>query len=256
MEAISDYDLFEPLVYLQEYYADIGAENRALFRFLTGALRDVPAGATMLDFGGGPTLYAAIAAAPHVSAMHLTDYSEANLSEVRRWLAADPHAFDWRDITRAILRLEGLPAGPADVAAREALTRQRVTRVSRCDAKALCPLEEAAAAYDLLVTNFCLEAAAGDLDEWRRCMCAVLAYLRPGGRLVLSAVRGAASYPVGHRSFLAVRLFDRDLAALLGDLGFLRDTMAISSEPADRPGRPYEGIMLATAVKGPGEARS
>ncbi len=122
--------------------------------------------------------------------MHLTDYSEANLSEVRRWLAADPHAFDWRDITRAILRLEGLPAGPADVAAREALTRQRVTRVSRCDAKALCPLEEAAAAYDLLVTNFCLEAAAGDLDEWRRCMCAVLAYLRPGGRLVLSAVRG------------------------------------------------------------------
>lgn len=249
MDPIHDYAQFAPLAYLREYYATVSAENVALLRFLVGAIRQTPPGARTLDFGNGPTLYAALAACARAGEIHLADYSPANVGATRAWLRGDADAFDWSAFTRAILQDEGVASDEAAIAARHALARQRIQRVMACDAYAPYPLAEPGQSYDLVMTNFCAEAAATDAATWRTCMTHVLALLRPGGRAIVSAVMGADSYAVGSTAFLAVRLYPADLRAMLVAEGVQPATIELSSVPADGPERHYAGLMFATGLK-------
>jgi len=248
-DVTQDYAAFDPHAYLLEYYADIGPENQALLRFLVRAFRDLPAESLTLDFGGGPALYASIVASGWVREIHFADYFETNLREVARWLDGGAGAFDWSDFVRATLELEGRDTSPHGIAARQAQVRARVTKLVHCDAKQACPLDEKGPLYDVLMSNFCVEAAASSLAEWWDCTANLTSLLKPGGRLVLSAIKGAESYGIGDRRFLAVRLEEADLTTALMGLGFDPDTIAIETVPADRPDRQYEALMFVTATK-------
>lgn len=245
-----DYAVFDPHAYLQEYYADIGPENDALLRFLARAYAGVPADSIVLDLGGGPTLYACIVAAGRVREIHLADYSAANLEEVRRWLRHDPRAFDWRPFIRATLAIEGKGTSEREVAAREARVREIVTHLLPCDVKHPCPLGESGRCYDVVMSNFCAEAAAADRAEWQVCMANIASLVKPGGRLILSAIKGAKSYGAGDATFAAVYLTEEDLLHMLGDAGFPRSVI-LETTPADRPERHYTALMFTTATKLP-----
>ena len=249
MNTTNDYAAFGVHAYLQEYYADVGPENLALLQFLVDALRTVDENGVMLDFGGGPTLYSLIAAAPKMREIHFSDYSEPNREEVLRWLHRDRRAFDWHAFTRTILELEGNDPSPPSVLMREEMARGRVTRVLHCDAHAPCPVDEGVPGYDLLTTHFCAEAAANDRTQWRQCMQNITSLLKPGGRLIVSAVKGADSYAVGDTTFFAVNILESDLVQVLQENGFAGSDIAIDSVPADRPERHYQGLMFAAATK-------
>jgi len=249
MQVTCDYTAFDTRAYLEEYYADVGPENLALLRFLVNVLRSAPESSLVLDFGGGPTLYCAIAAATRAREIHLADYAAANLEQVQRWIDGDPAAFEWHAFTRTILELEGRDASLATVLEREAQTRKCVTRVMHCDAHASCPIEDSGRQYDVLTTLFCAEAAAGDRTQWRQCMRNITSLLRPGGQIVLAAVKGANSYAVGQSAFFAVNLWEDDLIEMLVEMGFVRESIVVDSVPADRPDRHYQGLMFASAVK-------
>jgi len=244
----NDYTAFNPLAYLREYYTEVSPENVALLRFLVRALASVPPDSLILDFGGGPTLYAELAAAPYARELHFAEYQPANLEMVRRWLRGEVGIFDWSAFTRAILEFEGREPSAQAIAAREALVRKRLTRLMLCNAYADCPLEESRL-YDVVITNFCAEAAANDYAQWRACMAHILSLLRPGGRVILSAVMGADSYPVGDHEFLAVRLYPEDMHRMLVEEGFDLASIAMDTVGADGPERHYEGLMFATALK-------
>ncbi|MBC7234391.1 MAG: methyltransferase domain-containing protein [Chloroflexi bacterium] len=253
MSVQSDYNGFDPRSYLQEYYADVGPENLALLRFLVRAFRQIPPDSLTLDFGGGPTLYASLVAAGRVREIHLADYSPANLKQVRLWLGQASEAFDWTPFVRAILELEGLAPTLQAVANREAQTRRAITCVMPCDAKAAHPLGEGSPLYDVVMTNFCLEAAAQNKEEWQRCLANVVSLLRPGGYLLLSAIKGACAYHVGSATFGAVPLDEDDLRETLMACGLAADTIAIESVPADRSERIYTGLMFVSARRHGGE---
>jgi hypothetical protein len=248
---VVDWSRFDPRAYLDEYYRDLGAENLALLRFHAEVFRELPRGAVLLDFGGGPTLYPVISAAPRVSEIHFTDYLEANLAEVRRWLAAEPGAFDWNGFIRAALEIErGEPGAPADVERRAALIRSRVTHLARCDASRTPPLDYSHLPYDVVLSNFCAESATADHAQWQSFVFNIASLLRPGGWLVLSALKGATHYSVGASCFPAVDIAEDDLAELLEECGFPRKQLELRSVPADRPTRDYQGLILALAQKG------
>jgi hypothetical protein len=249
MDVTNDYTTFDPQAYLQEYYADVGAENLALLRFLVKAFRDVPAHSLTLDFGGGPTLYGAIVAAGRVDEIHLADYHESNVAAVLKWLDRDPSAFDWRPFVETTLQLEGKDASPGSVELREERTRRCVTHLMLCNARSSCPIDGVRQRYDVLMTNFCAEAAADDQAQWEQCMGNIVSLLRPGGRIILSAVKGACSYGVGDKAFLAVNILEHDLRCVLLETGFAKESIVIESVPADRPDRHYQGLMFATATQ-------
>ncbi len=247
-----DWAEFDPTAYLDEYYGDIGSENLELLRFLADAYRDVPVGGRMLDFGGGPTIYPLISAVGRIREIHFSDYLEANLGEVRKWIANDPRAFDWDEFIAQALEIEsGRPATPQDVSERATEIRECVTLLTRCDASRQPPIEGAHEPYDILLTNFCAESATSDHWQWQSFMVNILSQLKPGGRLIMSALKGATRYSVGARSFPAVSIREDDLVEVLEETGFSAKSIEIRSVPADRPTRDYEGLMLAVAQKEP-----
>jgi hypothetical protein len=246
---IRDWSRFNPKDYLREYYSDLGAENQALLRFFADAYRDVPSDAVLLDFGGGPTIYPLIAAAARVKEIHFSDYLEANLQEVRNWIRRDPSAFDWQPFVRTSLQLEtGRQCSGADIARREQEIRGRITKLMRCDASRR-PAIDLPADYDLIVTNFCAESAARNHIQWRSFLRNITALLRPGGRLLLSALKGATCYSVGTKVFSAVNIDEADLLEVLVESSFPRKGIAFETVPADRPSRTYAGMILSVARK-------
>ncbi len=247
----TDWTQFDPAAYLNEYYADVRAENRALLRFLLEAYRDLPPGGVMLDFGGGPTVYPLISAVPYVEEIHFSDLLEANLNEVRRWLALDPKAFDWRDFVRQALEMEtGSGCSEAEVARREDEIRSKVTRLMRCDASRTPPIAGPNVLYDAVVTNFCAESATSDRWQWQAFVFNIVSLLKPGGMLIMSALKGASSYSVGSKSFPAVEISERDLVEVLDEAGFPEKKIELREVPADSPARDYAGLLLAVATKG------
>jgi hypothetical protein len=246
-----DWDQFDPGAYLDEYYGDIGDENMALLAFLASAYQGIPKGGRLLDFGGGPTIYPLISAADRVDEIHFSDYLESNLEEVRRWLHRDPTAFDWDDFIRKAIELEsGAPCSEAAAEGRANRIRERVTRLCRCDASRTPPVEPPPDLYDVVLTNFCAESATSDRDEWAFFTTNILSVLKPGGWLVISALKGATRYAVGSRSFPAVDIGEEDLLSLLEANDFAREDVQLMTIPADRPTREYRGLMLAVAQKG------
>jgi hypothetical protein len=245
-----DWTLFDPAGYLNEYYGDIGSENLALLRFLAETYKALPPGGLMLDFGGGPTIYPLISAVGRVGDVHFSDYLEDNLQEVRKWLAGDPAAFDWREFVRRAIECEtGTPCSEADVSRREAEMRRLVTRVMRCDASRTPPIADLASLYDVIVTNFCAESATSDHWQWQTFVTNIVSLLKPGGTLIMSALRGGSRYAVGSRWFPAVDISEEDLRELLEETGFAEKHVELRTVPADRPTRDYDGLILVVARK-------
>ena len=245
-----DWQEFNPRAYLQEYYSDLGGENSALLRFFVDAYKVIPHNSSLLDFGGGPTIYPLIGAANKVKEIHLYDYLQANLTEVLQWLRRKKVAFNWQPFVSATLELEkGRPCTPSDVAERGEQIRKRITRLSRCDARLDPPLHGPVQKYDVVVSNFCAESATDDRQQWRTFMRNITSLLRPGGKFIISALKGAHSYSVGHKIFPAVSINETDLAWGLITAGCKPESIDIRSVPADRPSRYYEGLMLAVAEK-------
>jgi hypothetical protein len=248
---MNDYHAFDPRTYLDEYYAQLPPENLALLGFLVEAFAHVPAGGLALDFGAGPSLYSAIAAAPHVRELHLCEYAPANRAELTRWLNAEPDAFDWSDTIRAALRAAGQPDDLSAVQTREALIRQRVTSVMPCDLLQPFPLDDPTACgrYDVLVSNLCAEAAAPNHAVWRACIARMAELLKPNGHIILSAVKRSSAYSVGRQVFRVLPIDESDVLVGLRGAGFEPATITLSSTPADHPVYPYEGLIFATARK-------
>lgn len=244
-----DWSIFNAQAYLEEYYSDIGSENLAILHFLVRTLREVSPESILLDFGGGPTIYSLIAGAHHAREIHFCDYLESNLEQVRRWLDKDPQAFDWTEFIKTTLVLEGTDYSKQGIDLREEQIRQRVTQVIRCDANLFKPIPTLVSGYDVLVTNFCAESATDSVDQWQRFIRNITSLIRPGGRLIMSSLKGASSYGVGKEVFPAVYIVEGDLIEILIGMGFDCDSIRIESVTADRPSRHYQGLMFVTALK-------
>ncbi len=244
-----DWSIFNAQAYLQEYYADIGSENLAILNFLVSALREVSPQSVLLDFGGGPTVYSLIASASHAREIHFCDYLDSNLEQVRMWLECHPQSFDWTEFIETTLALEGNDYSRQGIVLRENEIRQRVTNLLHCDANLPQPIQTDVSGYDVLVSNFCAESATDNLEQWRKFVGNITSLIKPGGRLIMSTLKGASSYGVGKEIFPAVNIMEDDVKELLVDIGFDCASIQIDSVPADRPSRHYQGLMFVTAIK-------
>jgi SAM-dependent methyltransferase len=249
MTTTADYLLFEPNAYLQDYYAEIPPENMAMLCFLVKSFRAAPLQQRVLDFGSGPTLFAEIVAAGSAQEIHIGEYLPANRAEIQRWLDQAPTCFDWSHYIEAVLKLEGKVSSSSAIQQRETTVRQRVTCVMPCDARSPKPLHPVDELYDMVVSNLCLEAAARDLAEWYCCIRNIASLVKPGGRVMLSAVKGATSYSVGAQVFPVVSIHETDIYHALQAANFLPETIHIEWTPADHPIHPYQGMVFAAATK-------
>lgn len=246
---VNDYQAFEPRAYLQDYYSSFPQESIDLLQFLVDAFQDLPPHSLTLDFGSGPTLYTAIVAAAQAHEIHVSDYLAANRVEIQHWLDEDPAAFDWQEVIRVVLTMEGREPNAVTIAEREAAIRQCVTHILPCNARDAQPIAGLYEHYDVLVANFCLEAAADDYEQWRMCMRNVAGLIKPGGHMIIAAVKAATTYAVGDAVFPVVYLTEADFVQALMDVGCASASINTKWVPADHPIHPYGGCLFVTARK-------
>ena len=143
--------------------------------------------ARLLEFGGGPVIYPLISAAPHVAEVVFADYAQSSLDEVSLWKSSDPHAHDWSPYFRHVVQtLEGNP-DPHAAIQREMDLRSKFKELLLCDIRAndvfgsmSIPLES----FDVISTNFCMEVASNNVEEYAENIKRLSGYLKFGGFIV------------------------------------------------------------------------
>jgi SAM-dependent methyltransferase len=247
MERTQDYAVFNARDYLEEYYSTIPSENEALIHFLVRSFSDVPDGVNVLEFGSGPTMFTALAASRRARELHLSDFHHANRLELQMWLENDKNSFDWSAYTQLVLQFEEQDASSISVAKRELVTRGLVRRVMHCDATRAPSIEETDLFYDAIASNLCIEAVAQNLEQWQQYLQNATARLRPGGKLILTAVKGSQTYSVGKEVFRVLPLDEQGVELAVKQAGF--HSIELEKTPANHSVHPYDGLMFVTATK-------
>lgn len=101
-------DDWAPRDYLWDYYRSVQSDEAATLRFLVESARLIGPVPTLLEVGCGPTVHHALPFAGGVGEIHVADFLDRNLSEVRLWTDGAPGAWDWSPFTREVLRYRAL----------------------------------------------------------------------------------------------------------------------------------------------------
>ncbi len=251
---LADYSEWCAQEYFDTYYREavLADEQHVLAYELEALASEGGPFGRALEYGCGPTLHRAIAAARYVFRIDMADWLPDNLRQIRRWLQAGRRNRDWNRFTRHILSHERGPVDQGCVERREALTRCVIRELCLSDARSPRPLgEDREGFYDLIISGFCLDAVSRDKFIWRACMRNVLATLRSGGLLVLHALHRCRAYRVANRLFPGADVSADDIFEALVANGFRRSSIDLQLAPCpENAVYGYSGILTASARKG------
>jgi hypothetical protein len=86
------------MIWAHQAYEKVGADLRAS--------NESGVAPTLLEVGGGPTIWQLLSASKHVGNITFTDHMQDNVAAVERWAADAPSAFDWSPYAAFVARLE------------------------------------------------------------------------------------------------------------------------------------------------------
>ena len=241
---------WDPAAYLATYYSKVEPDEVHTLRFLAEEARKLTPGASLLEFGVGPTLHHVLPFAPYAREIHVADLLPANLETVRRWCMEESGAFDWRAFTCEVLRCEGLHEPHDDeINNRERLTRERLTCRLLGDAHLRHPLGESyAQRYDCVVSCYCADSATPNKRDWFRYLHNITGLLAPGGWFIVAALRNCISYRVGNLQFPSPAIDEHDLQRALAMLDF--DMSSVVLRVCDVPEQARSGFQSIVLASG------
>jgi len=257
--AVADYSQWQAQDYFKTYYSEVVLpDEQVVLAYQIEALKRIEHKfGRGLEYGCGPTLHRAIAAARYAFRIDMADWLPDNLTQVRAWVNSTGDNDDWNRFTHYILTCEGGlgrdgdPPDATRIERREEQTRKVIRNLHVSDARWQHPLgPDRQGFYDLLVSGFCLDAVSSDKRVWHRCMSNVLSTLHEGGLLILHALYRCKAYKVGDRMFPGADLSEDDLVDSLLANGFARPSIDVHVIPCpDNAQYGYGGILVASARK-------
>ncbi|MBE9069080.1 hypothetical protein IQ260_20755 [Leptolyngbya cf. ectocarpi LEGE 11479] len=229
----SDYSDWDPKQYLQEYYSGIMPDEKYCLEFLTESLQRIDPVPVALDFGSGPIISHVLPLADKAQEIHVSEYVESNLLELKKWFSADKSAYDWQQFTQKVLQLEGHQAPTSlDIQQRESTVRQKVTQVIPGDVREAYPLgEDKHNFYPLVTAHYCAEGISLNKKEWRTYMRNIMGMVKPGGTLITSACGSGHYYRVGEICFPSTELNPQDVLSCFLDNGFVNLDIRVRDLP-------------------------
>ena len=249
--SISSWHQWKAKDYLNEFYLQVVPDEREAIKFQVDFFKGRNLKTIMLEFGCGPTVHRAIAAAPYVSEIHMGDYLEQNLEEVKNWLKLKKGSHNWNHYTRYILECEGIRKPSLDkIHERENMTRKKITKLFQVDASYKDPLgKKYREHYPFVLSGFCADSVTDDKKIWSLFMRNIASLITPNGLFFTAALMKATYYKTGNNYFPSANIGKADLLRIL-KLDFLPESITI--EERDLPEHEhqgYKGILLAYAIK-------
>lgn len=240
-----------PRAYLTQFYeGEVDPGNQALLRFYATVYADL-AGRSLLEFGGGPTIYSLITAARTAGWIHFCDYNDECLHEVDLWRHNDQAAFDWHHFIDYALQCEkGSREGQRDedIQARTNLLRQRIHLLSHCDIFADDPLQGCSQGpYGVVANTFCLDSIVEDKTQWFYLNQKLASLVDNDGLYVTVSLLNASHWTTGGITHPAVALTLDDVMNLYADLGFRLTHSEMVAHLEGKIG--YDGFIMACGYK-------
>ena len=235
------HSVFDTSEYLQKFATVSAFQRHALDRYHEG-FRALPAGLSVLDYGSGPSILAAISAAPKSESMILSDYTDANRKALHQWLSKDPLAFDWsHHFKYVVCQLEGSDEKEAEK--RQEDVRRLVKGVAHSDLTQDPPIEGICSelSYDVVMSSLCICVASQTYAEYYLGIVKLGKLVKPGGVLMLfdverkSVSRGI--YRVGDTAFSYMGITREFGLKALCDAGFSNVQVWTAELEADDPYR-------------------
>lgn len=213
-----------PRAYLEQFYTGVvDPGNRALLAFYARIYADLK-GKSMLEFGGGPTIYSLITAAQTARMIHFCDANPDCLKEIKDWLAGDPASFNWTHFIAYALSCENNnqeQISSEAIQIREQLIRQCIQTLSLCDIFAADPLlGSSLGPYDIVANTFCLDSIVDAMADWIHLNHKLAQFVAPDGLFVTAYLLRASHWTTKGVTFPAVTLIPADVDKLYADLGF------------------------------------
>lgn len=238
-----DFSCFSSDDYLAEYYSAVRFENNELLRFFAKASKLVSADSTFLEYGGGPTIYQLVSFAPRVKSIYFTDHLSRNLLTVKAWLKTKQPSHDWTPFIAVALQHEGIASpSAAQISERENYLKAQLQGFGHVDAfnRHLddIPLEH----YDVVSANFVVESITADEKGWRQGLDSLLSYVKPGGLLSLTSIRGAKYWKINDKKFPAFSVSASLITEELRARGFVIEIVhEIDAQITEQNHPSYEG---------------
>lgn len=250
---VADYSHWQAQDYFKTYYSEVVLpDEQVVLSYQIETLKRIEHKfGRVLEYGCGPTLHRAIAAARYAFRIDMADWLPDNLAQVRQWVNANPANADWNRFTQYILSCEGETPDIRRIERREEQTRKVIRNLHVSDARWSHPLgPDRHSFYDCLISGFCLDAVSSDKRVWRRCMSNVLSLLHAGGLLILHSLYRCKAYRVGEQLFPGADVSEDDLVEALVANGFTRSSIDVHVVPCPQNTQyGYAGILMAAARK-------
>ncbi len=242
-DQIQDFGSFTPEEYLSEYYHSVFSENDKLLRFFSRAAHAINKDANLLEYGGGPTIYQLISFAPKVNSIHFTDHINDNILAVQKWINKEEKAHNWTPFVEVALEYEtGRKPTKEAVLEREELVRSLLHDFGHVDAMNPGVDTTPRKQYDMVSVNFVAESISKTEEDWHKSLDSILNYVKPGGQLCMTAIRGAEYWVSGGKQFPAFSVTAKMLENEILNRGFTLEMIEeIDAEIMDKAAPEYEG---------------
>lgn len=245
---MSEFTQWIPRDYLRDYYSTVQEDEKATIKYLCDVFKTVKNNPLMIEFGTGPTLHHVFAAAPYVSEIHMADYLQNNLDEVKAWVDDKNGRHSWYEFVKYTLQCEGIK-NPTDeqILERKDLTRKKIKKYIVVDAGKELPAGKPLF-YPLVLSCYCADSATSDKSTWNRYMKNIISMTEKGGTFITTALRKAKHYKVGNHYFPSAYVDEKDFARVLSlDFSLQNTTINVQRlEEHDSVG--YSSILLAHAT--------
>lgn len=249
---ISPWTKWEPRTYLETYFVKPGPDSYTSLGFLIRELArhcKKPV-SKILDFGCGPTIFGAAIAAPFTNEIHVSDYLESNLKEIRSWMKADKNAFDWNPYIGEILKIEGSTPTSQKINSRSRKIKKILKKIVKGDASKNKPLTINSSKYPVVLTIFCPDSATASKKEWQDFMKNICSLVDKNGLVLIASLRNCSHYKSGNLFYPCANVNEVDMKKVLKECGFnpKKTSIEVFRIPECKP-EGFTSIMCASAIK-------
>jgi hypothetical protein len=243
-------NILNPRTYLDTLFLELDKVNKSLLRAYTN-IYSIATGHSLLEFGGGPSIFSLISAAAKVDSIHFTDYSDECLLEIKKWHLKQPNSFKWDKFIKYTIWYENgfkLIPHPEIINQRQDLLRNRIKIISRCDAFAPDPLLGTSLKYyDIVANNFCLDAIGQDKAIFEMQIRKLVDLISARGWYINASLLNGKYWELDGTFFPAVYLKEEDIKSIF-EASNLRIVYNETIMVKGRGG--YDGFIIMCGQKG------
>jgi hypothetical protein len=244
--ADAPWNTFSPQDYWRRNYHVLQAEDQEIIRlvrdFFIRAFAGSPPVRRGIDVGSGTNLYPALLMLPWTEQVLLTDFSQSNVSWLRRQLADDSDAWTWQPFWHELQSAEGY----------RQVGEPRKQLLEACSSEPGCAGIEQRSVFDLPEARwdlgtmfFVAESITEDPVEFRAAVAHFVGALKPGAPFATAFMAGSLGYPVAGTRFPALPITSDDVRLLFKELGASKLSVELlQTEHRVRDG--YKGMIVAT----------